>query len=152
MKTTGSQHRLLAAIAIAVLSACSNARPSATKIPSPTPAPSPTPSPSPSPSPTPSATPNIEDPGALARELVAAERTIRSDAPASEAVGRVQQASYRKLVLNPAWRDQVRSQLPGDLRGPFDANLTAGIELRKLVKPLTELPKWRIVPPPTIPG
>jgi soluble lytic murein transglycosylase-like protein len=137
---------LLSAVLLASVS-CSDAKPRAAVTPSasPTPSPSPTQSPSPSPSPTTSA---LEDPATLARELVAAERAIRSDTPATEAVGRVQQASYRKLVLNPDWRDPVRSQVPQDLRGAFDANLTAGTELRKLVKPLTSLPNWRIVPPP----
>ncbi len=91
------------------------------------------------------------NPSELAQRLVAAERAIRAPDAADaelEEHGRVQQASYRQIVVNPDWLDEVLRSVPEDLRTTVLANVEAGAELRSLTAPREELPDWRIVAPP----
>lgn len=94
------------------------------------------------------------DPAELARmvdELVAAETAIRSPAtPSGDLAGlaRTQQAIYRAISARPESLPQAQERVPEALRPVVEANVTAGVELRALTKPRTELPPWRIVAPP----
>lgn len=89
---------------------------------------------------------------ALADELVAAETRLRDPAtpPADiPALARRQQAIYRAISARPEALPAILEGVPEGLRSVVDANVTAGVELRKLVgTPRTELPPWRIIPPP----
>jgi soluble lytic murein transglycosylase-like protein len=90
-------------------------------------------------------------PDELAQRLVTAERAIRApDANATqlEEHGRVQQASYRQIVVNPGWLETVLTAVPEDMRPAVRANVEAGAELRALTAPREQLPDWRIVAPP----
>lgn len=94
------------------------------------------------------------DPVALGTQIRLAEGTIR-DADttpiALAAAARTQQVAYRALVLHPEWDAQVAAGLPSELRTVMEANVTAGRELRQLVrKPKDTLPAWRIVEPEPI--
>jgi membrane-bound lytic murein transglycosylase B len=91
-------------------------------------------------------------PQELAEELAAAERALRDadeDTDVTEPA-RVQQAAYRQLVREPAWRETVYRQLPDGLRDLARANVRAGAELRALTTPQDDLPPWRIVAPPGV--
>jgi membrane-bound lytic murein transglycosylase B len=117
-----------------LLAACASDAPSP-----PTSAPSRSPSPTASPSPTPIG----GDPFALARSF---EPTSQADA-----ISRlerddplVHQAVIRKLVVTPAWRDEVFERAGEAVRSEVEA----GAELRALTPPRTELPPWTIVEPP----
>lgn len=91
------------------------------------------------------------DPFRLATDLVGAEGAIRRlDVAPAELVpwAWAQQQAYRDLVLHPEWRAQVRASVPPQLQPAFDANLRAGVRLREMTRPRTELPDWHIVPPP----
>lgn len=128
--------------------------------------PAPKATPSPTAEPTPSPRPSLQrptdpfalarsyeasGPGELAQRLVVAERAIRApDADESqlEEHGRVQQASYRQIVVNPDWLDTMLAAVPADLHSAVRANVDAGAELRALTAPRDELPDWRIVAPP----
>lgn len=156
-----SPRPLVAILAVLLLAGCADA-PTPSAAPSPTVARSdiPPPAASPRPVPAPSAA-RIEagppdaapftDPGELAGALVAAERAL-ADPGTGDTHARgwawVQQQAYRDVAANPSWRQEVRAALPDDLHEPFDANVAAGAALRELTKPRTELPDWRIVPPP----
>lgn len=89
---------------------------------------------------------------ALADELVAAETRLRDPAtPAADIppVARRQQAIYRAIAARPEALPAVLERVPAALRPAVEANVTAGVELRRLTgKPRTELPPWRIIPPP----
>jgi hypothetical protein len=78
------------------------------------------------------------------------ERAIRDPAtPDRElpALGHAQQRAYRTVVREPALLPKVLPLVPADLRPVVRANVTAGIELRKLSRPGPRLPPWRIVAP-----
>ncbi len=94
------------------------------------------------------------DPVALGTQIRLAEGAIRDAAttPVALAVAaRTQQVAYRALVLHPEWDAQVVAGLPSELRTVMEANVTAGRELRQLVrKPKDTLPAWRIVEPEPI--
>ena len=122
-----------------------------------TPAPTTAPTTSPSsPSPTPTAT--IPDPEAtpasateLADRLVAAERAVRDPGTRDDALeswAHVQHAAYRTLATTPGWRETVLAEVPAELQDAVQANLRAQEQLFALTEPRTELPDWRIVPPP----
>lgn len=91
------------------------------------------------------------DPQRLGRILTTAERLIRDpDLPGGALAGwaHAQQAAYRLLSRRPALHQPVRRRLPAALRRPYDLNLRATAELRRLTEPREELPNWRIVAPP----
>jgi hypothetical protein len=87
----------------------------------------------------------------LADQLAADETALRSPAtPAADipALARRQQAAYRALSARPAALAQVLARLPEGLRPIAQANVDAGAELRTMTKPKTDLPPWKIIPPP----
>ena len=87
----------------------------------------------------------------LADQLAADESALRSAAtPADElpALARRQQAAYRALSARPAALPQVLARLPEPLRPIAQANVDAGAELRAMTKPKSDLPPWKILPPP----
>ncbi len=105
---------------------------------------------SPSLSPIPSGTPALDPPEDVATDLIAAERGIRSadtDPARIPRLARIQQAAYRKAVADPAVKQAVLDRAPAELRETFEANIVAGEQLRKLTKPGTSLPDWKIVEP-----
>jgi membrane-bound lytic murein transglycosylase B len=88
--------------------------------------------------------------GRLAAEITEAETAIRDPAtPPSRllALGRAQQRAYRALVRQPHLLPKVLPLLPPALRRTVKANVLAGVELRKLNRPASRLPRWRIVAP-----
>jgi soluble lytic murein transglycosylase-like protein len=96
------------------------------------------------------------DPAELARmadELAAAETRLHDPAtPAADipATARRQQAIYRAIAARPEALPSVLERIPEALRPGVDANVNAGVELRRLAgSPRTELPPWRIIAPPT---
>jgi hypothetical protein len=92
--------------------------------------------------------------GRLAAELTRAETAIRDPAtPASRlpALGRAQQRSYRALVHRPRLLPEVLRLVPAALRPTVKANALAGAELRRLSRPASRLPRWRIVAPAPAP-
>lgn len=87
----------------------------------------------------------------LADQLAADEAALRSPAtPPGDipAVARRQQAAYRALSARPAALPHVLARLPEPLRAIAKANVDAGAELRAMTKPKSDLPPWRIIPPP----
>jgi soluble lytic murein transglycosylase-like protein len=58
------------------------------------------------------------------------------------------QAAYRALSARPAALPQVLARLPEALRPIARSNVDAGAELRTMTKPKTDLPPWKIIPPP----
>jgi hypothetical protein len=94
------------------------------------------------------------DPAELDRmgdQLAADETALRSPTtPAGDvpALARRQQAAYRALSANPAALARVLARLPEALRPIAQANVDAGAELRTMTKPKSDLPPWRIIPPP----
>jgi hypothetical protein len=88
--------------------------------------------------------------GRLADELTSAETAIRDPAtPASRlpVLGRGQQEAYRSLVRRPRLLPEVLRLVPASLRPTVKANVLAGAELRRLSRPASRLPRWRIVAP-----
>jgi hypothetical protein len=88
--------------------------------------------------------------GRLAAELTRAETAIRDPAtPPSRlpALGRAQQRAYRALVRRPRLLPEVLRLVPAALRPTVKANTLAGAELRRLSRPASRLPRWRIVAP-----
>jgi len=86
----------------------------------------------------------------LAAEITTAETVIRDPAtPPSRlpAKGRAQQRAYRALVRQPRLLPKVLPLVPPALRRTVKANVLAGAELRKLNRPASRLPRWRIVAP-----
>jgi hypothetical protein len=86
--------------------------------------------------------------GRLAAELIKAETAIRDPAtPPSRlrALGRAQQRAYRAVVRRPRLLPEVLALVPPALRRTVKANVLAGAELRKLSRPASRLPRWRIV-------
>jgi membrane-bound lytic murein transglycosylase B len=88
--------------------------------------------------------------GRLAAAITETETAIRDPAtPPSRlpAKGRAQQRAYRALVRQPQLLPEVLSLVPPALRRTVKANVLAGAELRKLNRPASRLPRWRIVAP-----
>ena len=87
----------------------------------------------------------------LADQLTSDETALRNPAtPAAEipALARRQQAAYRALSARPAALPAVLARLPEPLRPIAQANVDAGAELRAMTKPKSDLPPWKIIPPP----
>ena len=87
----------------------------------------------------------------LADQLAADETALRAAAtPAADipALARRQQAAYRALSARPAALAHVLARLPEGLRPIAQANVDAGAELRAMTKPKSDLPPWKIIPPP----
>lgn len=87
----------------------------------------------------------------LADQLAADETALRNAAtPAPEipALARRQQAAYRALSARPAALPPVLARLPEPLRPIAQANVDAGAELRSMTTPKSDLPPWKILPPP----
>ena len=91
------------------------------------------------------------DPAGLAQQIESSESAIRDEAVTGDALAtaaHVQQVAYRALAAKPEWDDEVKALLPESLHGTVDANVSAGRELRALVRnPRPNLPAWRIVAP-----
>jgi membrane-bound lytic murein transglycosylase B len=88
--------------------------------------------------------------GRLAAAITEIETAIRDPAtPPSRlpAKGRAQQRAYRALVRQPQLLPKVLPLVPPALRRTVKANVLAGAELRKLTRPASRLPRWRIVAP-----
>jgi hypothetical protein len=88
--------------------------------------------------------------GRLAAAITETETAIRDPAtPPSRlpAKGRAQQRAYRALVRQPRLLPKVLPLVPPALRLTVKANVLAGAELRKLSRPASRLPRWRIVAP-----
>jgi hypothetical protein len=88
--------------------------------------------------------------GRLAAAITETETAIRDPAtPPSRlpAKGRAQQRAYRALVRQPRLLPKVLPLVPPALRRTVKANVLAGAELRKLSRPASRLPRWRIVAP-----
>ncbi|MEV4528556.1 transglycosylase SLT domain-containing protein [Streptosporangium sp. NPDC049304] len=58
-----------------------------------------------------------------------------------------QQRIYRYLVLNPKVADRTYAKLPKALAGQAKDNVTAGRDLRSLVRPISGAVKFRVQPP-----
>ena len=90
------------------------------------------------------------DPASVATALAASETAIRDAGIPVEILepkGREQQVAYRQLAAHPEWLPAVLDKLPPAMHATVRANMEAGVELRALTKPRTELPPWRIVAP-----
>jgi hypothetical protein len=86
-----------------------------------------------------------DTPEGLAEQIERAETAIRGGDPT---FGHLQQVAYRALAEHPEWDEQVKALLPAELHAAVDANVSAGRELRSLVRnPRPNLPAWRIVAP-----
>jgi membrane-bound lytic murein transglycosylase B len=91
----------------------------------------------------------------LAAQISTAEAAIRDPAtPPSRlpAWGRAQQRAYRALVRQPRLLPEVLPLVPPARRRTVQANVLAGAELRKLSRPASRLPRWRIVAPAAAPA
>jgi transglycosylase-like protein with SLT domain len=87
----------------------------------------------------------------LADQLAADEMALRSPAtPAGEirALAIRQQQAYRALSARPDALAHVAARVPEALRPIVQANTHAGAELRAMTKPKSDLPPWKIIPPP----
>ena len=87
----------------------------------------------------------------LADQLAADETALRSPAtPAADirALAIRQQAAYRAISARPDALTHVLARLPEPLRPIAQANTLAGAELRAMTKPKSDLPPWKIIPPP----
>ncbi len=94
------------------------------------------------------------DPVALGAQIRLAEETIRDPGVTPLALAdaaRNQQVAYRALVVHPEWDAQIVAALPPELHEVMEANVSAGRELRQLVRALKQtLPTWQIVEPEPI--
>ena len=94
------------------------------------------------------------DPAALDRladQLAADEAALRNPAtPAADIrpLAIRQQSAYRALAARPEAMAGVLPRLPENLRPIAQANVDAGAELRAMTKPKSDLPPWKILPPP----
>ena len=162
MRAGGFVRRLVVSGAMLVLlSACTVAAvPERSVSPEPTISPTPiastvvataTPPPTPTPTLRPDPPVAASDPGALASQIVAAERAVRDrniTGPDLAWYAHLQQLTYRKLAATPALRDSVLLALPADLKAAATANADATADLRATVVPGPDLPTaWRIVDP-----
>jgi hypothetical protein len=87
----------------------------------------------------------------LADQLAADESALRNPAtPAAEIRGHAirQQSAYRALAARTEAMARVLPRLPEALRPIAQANVDAGAELRAMTKPKSDLPPWKIIPPP----
>jgi membrane-bound lytic murein transglycosylase B len=87
----------------------------------------------------------------LADQLAADETALRSPAtPAGDirALAIRQQAAYRALSARPDALAHVVARVPEALRPIVGANTQAGAELRAMTTPKSDLPPWKIIPPP----
>jgi hypothetical protein len=87
----------------------------------------------------------------LADQLAADETALRSPAtPAADirALAIRQQRAYRALSARTDALAHVLARLPEPLRPIAQANTQAGAELRAMTKPKSDLPPWKIIPPP----
>jgi hypothetical protein len=87
----------------------------------------------------------------LAQQIVTAERGLhdvsRSAAQLAE-LGHLQQVAYRKLSIEPAWDEPVRSALPADLVPVVDANMRARRAFFEIKSGYGDtVPAWEIVNP-----
>lgn len=90
------------------------------------------------------------DPGAIAEEIMRNERAIRDpETPDAdiEALAVAQQLAYRRASVDSATSSAVVARVQPELREVARANVTATSDLRRLTKPRTSLPPWRIVRP-----
>jgi hypothetical protein len=91
---------------------------------------------------------------ALLDQLVMAERAVRDPAVTGRELaymGHLQQLVYFRLIERADLRDPVFDGIPKDLRRAADLNLAALANLWLWDSThVTELPDWRIVPPPSI--
>jgi membrane-bound lytic murein transglycosylase B len=97
------------------------------------------------------APPTVSTAARLAATLTRTERAIRDPGTRSRelpALGRAQQRAYRAIARQPSLLPEVLPLVPAGLRAVVRANVTAGIDLRKLSRPGPRLPPWRIVAPP----
>jgi hypothetical protein len=95
---------------------------------------------------------SMEFPGpeALGDALARAETAIRSGTVSGTALGeagRTQDAAYRQLVGQPAWRAVALARLPAALRPVAEDTIAAGEELAALATPRDQIPPWRILAP-----
>jgi hypothetical protein len=92
------------------------------------------------------------DPASLARRISDAEGVLRREgAPGADvaAAALAQQVAYRQLGDHPEWDAAVLAALPPELHGVVQSHVAARRDLRALTgEPATEMPAWRIVPPP----
>lgn len=89
----------------------------------------------------------------LADQLAADEAALRNPAtPAADIrpLAIRQQSAYRALAARPEAMARVLPRLPETLRPVARANVDAGAELRALTKPKSDLPPWKIIPPPPV--
>jgi hypothetical protein len=87
----------------------------------------------------------------LADQLAADEAALRNPAtPAADVrpLAIRQQSAYRALAARPEAMARVLPRLPETLRPIAQANVDAGAELRAMTKPKSDLPPWKIIPPP----
>ncbi|MEA3020413.1 MAG: hypothetical protein QOI47_1937 [Actinomycetota bacterium] len=91
------------------------------------------------------------DAPSLARQIIAAETAIADDTTgeaALAAAAHLQQVAYRALAAHPEWDSVVGAALPASMQAAMHANVSAGRQLRSLVKsPKPNLPPWTIVAP-----
>lgn len=91
------------------------------------------------------------DPGQLADDLVADERTLRDPSapePAVQAAAHRQQAAYRAIGHHSDWDAIVRPRIPPELSQIYDLNVDARRQLTALAEVRDAVPAWRIVAPP----
>jgi membrane-bound lytic murein transglycosylase B len=92
-----------------------------------------------------------DDPEGLAKQIVTAERAIRSDTATADVIavmGHLQQVCYRTLARHPEWMDAVLAAVPQDLHAAVRDNTDAAANLRRLVPtPRETVPAWHVVAP-----
>jgi membrane-bound lytic murein transglycosylase B len=95
------------------------------------------------------------DPGALARQITAAETAVRDQATPPElvfAAGWTAQVAYLALADRPDWDTAVLTDVPAPLQDTVRRNVAAGRELRAMATRLPKtLPAWRIAEPLAVP-
>ena len=84
----------------------------------------------------------------LAGRLTQAARVLEQR-PGDAEAALIEEAAYRQLVREPAWRETVYERLDDATMDRARANVRAGAELRAITPPRDDLPPWRIVAPPS---